>query len=334
MPPEPLGHDPSTETGERIRNWDDSTPVALWAGIVAASLALAALGGWAVLSFGSGPRPPFLDDGVLDEASPAARGTDGGPGLLELAGSGSNLPLTRALAEAYMNAAPGTRVVVHESIGSTGGVRAVLEGRIDIGLVSRPLRPEERDLGLRVEPYARVAVVFAAHPSVPDTRLDSATVLAIYNGGRTAWTDGSPIWVLLRESGDSGHTAVARVLPEFTRVTEQAYLDQRWPVLYSDAAMQGALLTTPGAVGVFDLGAIRAQNLPLKALPFEGVAPTPTFVRSGAYPLTKDLAFVTRDAPAPAGRAFMTYVASDDGRRLTEQLGYVPVGRERSGGAP
>ncbi len=156
-------------------------------------------------------------------------------------------------------------------------------------------------------------------------------MLAIYGGARTTWPDGSAVRVLLRESGDSGHAAVARRLPEFAGLAARAYRERRWPVLYQDLAMQGALLTTPGAVGVFDLGAIRAQNLPLKVLPFDGPPPTLDHVRSGAYGFAKDLAFVTTDAPAPGVTGFMDWVASAEGRRLTERLGYVPVPRDDGG---
>ncbi len=299
----------------RVPSPERSTPVALWSAIVAASLGLAALAAWAALGFDRGPRPAFLDP-PAEGGRPTAVVPKTDPGLLELAGSGSNLPLTRALAEAYMAGRPGARVVVHESIGSTGGVLATLDGLVDVGLVSRPVREDERARGVHVVPYARVAVVFAAHPSVPDTVLAPATVLALYGGESTAWPDGSAVRVLLRESGDSGHAAVARVLPQFTEVTERAYREGRWPVLYQDLAMQQALLTTPGALGVFDRGAIRAQNLPLKVLALAGTEREPA----------KDLAFVTAGPPAPEAARFMDFVASPAGRALTERLGYVPIG--------
>lgn len=270
---------------------------------------------------GQGARPPFLT------RASAARPVAVDDGSTHLAGSGSNLPLTRALVQAHHLAHPEDPLVVHQSIGSTGGIRAASDGAVHLGLISRPLTAEERRLGLTVIPYARVAVVVAAHKSVPQRGLSRAALLAIYDGRQTRWDDGSRVTVLQRERGDSSHRAVERILPRFAPINEQAYREGRWRVIYHDHEMQEALLSTPGAVGLFDLGAVVSQDLPLKILELEGTSPTKTNVTTGRYPLRKDLAFVFRRAPRGPAARLLDFVFSAEGQALIRAKGYIPLAR-------
>jgi phosphate transport system substrate-binding protein len=245
--------------------------------------------------------------------------------VLHLAGSGSNLPISRALAEAFQVRRPDLHVVVFASIGSTGGIQAAYDDVIDLGLVSRPLRPREAALGLHVTPYARVPVVVAVNLGVPDESIDADDLIDMYAGRRAAWSDGTPIVVLQRERGDSSHQAVAAVVPEFATVNEEAYREARWRVVDSDQAMQEALSITPGAVGLFDLGAIVLQRLPVRPLRIAGIAASEASVQSGRYPFSKDLAFVSVDQPGAAAAEFLRFVDGEDGRRLMRASGYIPL---------
>lgn len=292
------------------------------------SSALLLLSGWLLIRFveSSPRRPPFLDVEAPSAAEVLERNAPKPSNLLRLAGSGSNLPLTRALAEAFVARRPWQRVRVHESIGSGGGVRATSERAIEIGLISRPLRDSEAKLGLEAYPYARVAVVLAANSSVPVRGVTRAELLDLYAGRRTHWSDGSPVVLLKREPGDSSHLAVYDVVPEFEAVDAEAWMANRGRKLFHDRAMQEALISTPGAVGLFDQGLATIQDLPIVVLEFEGLRPNEDAVRSGAYPIFKDLAFVVvSDDADPLAFEFMSFVFSAEGQRVIRDSGYVPL---------
>lgn len=272
----------------------------------------------------TGPLPPYLD---ANAAPPAAVRPPPKPAnLLRLAGSGSNLPVTNVLASAFMARRPWLRVRVHESIGSGGGVDATLDRAIDIGLISQPLQPSERDEGLVDIAYARVAVVVAANPSVPLRKITRAKLLDLYAGRETFWEDGSPVELLKREPGDSSHLAMYAAVPEFEAVDAQAWASDRGRPMLTDRAMQEALIMTPGAVGLFDQGLAVSQDLPISVLEFEGLRPNEEAVRSGEYPIYKDLAFVLpSDDPDPLAEEFISFVFSKEGQELIRASGYVPL---------
>jgi phosphate transport system substrate-binding protein len=293
--------------------------------LACAGSAVLLLTGWLLVRWvEGGPQPPYLDPQHAPIAEPQP--TPKPSSLLRMAGSGSNLPLTRALADAFLARRPWLRVRVHESIGSSGGTRATHDRAVEIGLVSRPLKPDEQAFGLTVIPYARVAVVVAANPTVPTRGLSREELLALYDGDQQFWSDGSEVVVYLREPGDSGHHSARQAIPGFAEVDERALAERRWSVLFNDRAMQEALVATPGAIGLLDQGLAVIQDLPLALLEYEGKRPTQENVRSGAYPIIKDLAFVIPDDDHdPLAYEFIAFVFSADGQKVIRESGYVPL---------
>lgn len=293
-----------------------------WLGVVTVLLALLIGGMSIVLGLEDGPTPPFLQPGgVVDPDPESARRNDG---VLRVTGSGSNLPTARALASAFANEGR-PRPVVHPSIGSGGGIRALLDGVIDVALISRPLAAREREQGLVAIPYARTPVLVAVNGEVPDRGIASEALLDIFDGERRMWSDGSRIVVLQREQGDSSHRAVGLALPGFAEVNELAYREGRWRVLYHDAAMRDALSSTEGALGLHGSGDI-PEDRRFRPLVVDGVAPTLRNVASGAYPFTKELAFVTRGAPKGVSAELIDFAHSPAGREIILELGVLPLG--------
>jgi phosphate transport system substrate-binding protein len=281
--------------------------------------------GWLLVRWvEGGPQPPYLhpEHPPISEPQPTPKPSS----LLRMAGSGSNLPLTRALADAFLARRPWLRVRVHESIGSGGGIRAAHDRAVEMGLISRPLKPNEQALGLTMIPYARTGVVLAANPMVPIRGVSREQLLALYGGQQQFWEDGSEVVVYLREPGDSGHIAAAKAISGFGEVDDRAHEARRWSVLFNDRAMQEVLVSTPGAIGLLDQGLAVIQDLPIALLAFEGKRPTEENLRDGSYPIIKDLAFVIpSDDHDPLAHEFIAFVFSAEGQKVIAESGYLPL---------
>jgi phosphate transport system substrate-binding protein len=248
-----------------------------------------------------GPTPPI--------ARAHARSEPSADGVLDFAGSGSNAPLTEILLEAYSSRHPDVRMHLHEGIGSTGAIRAVADGAIDVGLVSRRLTPEE-SAGLLVVPYARVEVVLGAHPSVTTARMTRRELVDLYAG--RPMPASLPRIVIQRERGDSSHRAVERVLDGFLAANDRAWTASLHRVVYSDESMIQALLETPGATGLVDRGRLVAARLPLHVIEIEGLD------------AEKELAFLVRGGD-PRFEAFAEFCRSEEARALVIASGYLDV---------
>ena len=242
-----------------------------------------------------------------------------------VAGSGSNLAATHALADAYKQRNPGMDVQVPPSIGSTGGVRAVADGSIAVGLVSRPLTESERELGLTVVPYARTAIVLGAHPTVADESITPADLVEIYAGRKTKWSDGHDIVVLTRQPNDSSIEVLQATVPGFKPVYLESQQARRWATMFTDREMDLALMRTPYAIGLVDMGAISAGHLAIKPLKVNGVAPTAAEVRAGRYTLVKALSFVVDPRrKSPEAQRFIDFSLSKEGATVLATIGYLP----------
>jgi phosphate transport system substrate-binding protein len=271
---------------------------------------------WAIFALAIAlANPPECVEGATASAAP-----------LVFAGSGTNLAITRLLGQAFVRTRPDVTIEVPASIGSTGAIQAAADGTVALGLTSRPLKEPEKALGLKVRPYARSAIVFGAHPTVGDDGISFDELLGIYRGTKTRWRDGREIVVLSRQPTDSGIEVLEREIPGFREVYAESQKAKRWITLYTDQEMNQALVKTPYAIGLLDLGIIQSEHLAVKPLRVNGVARTDEAIQNGTYPLVKTLAFVYRETTlAPNTKAFLDFLRSKPAQELLRAHKYQTV---------
>jgi phosphate transport system substrate-binding protein len=246
------------------------------------------------------------------------------PTTLVLSGCGSNVAITRVLADAFEYRRPGVRIHI-DTIGSTNGFWMALTGEAHLGLMSRPLREDEEAMGLESIAYARTPLVIVTHALNPIERIMPAELRDVYSGVRTRWTGGEDIVLLTREQGDSAVEELRRQVPGFADAYAAGERTDRWTILYSEGTMHRAVLSTPFAIGLSDLGSLRLERSPLKALKLGTAAPTLEGVATGQYPLVRTLRFAFwKHAVHPEASAFMDFVASEEGARILTANGYLP----------
>ena len=117
---------------------------------------------------------------------------------LTLGGTGTDLATMRILGEAFGKLSPPTRLEIQPSIGSSGGIKAVLAGALDIAISARPLKEAERTLGALEWAYAKTPLVLTTHKNIRQTELTRAEVIAIYDGTLKTWKDGATLRLVLR----------------------------------------------------------------------------------------------------------------------------------------
>src|SRR3974377_1063241 len=106
---------------------------------------------------------------------------------LIITGTGSSVGTMELMARAFQRKHANVTVQVLPSIGSTGGIKAVNEDKIDIGLSYRPLKPGEQSPGIIQEPYGRTAFIFGVQDTNPVKGFTLAEIEDIYAGKRKTW---------------------------------------------------------------------------------------------------------------------------------------------------
>jgi len=241
-----------------------------------------------------------------------------------VAGSGSNLPITGKLAESYMQRG-GIRIELPKSIGSSGAIKAVREGKIDLGLISRPLKDSEKAEGIKQLSYARIGIVLGVNRSVPDDNLTYQDLVEIFKGTKTSWQNGKMIVVLAREKGNSSNAVLAKEIPGFREALKESYVQNRWQIYYTDAEEAHAIHDTPYSVGLTDTGSLSSLNLNIKPLQINGVPPSLENVQNGKYKLAKDLYFIYKEPLAEWAKTFLEFVYSEEGQAIIAMNGGIPL---------
>ena len=241
------------------------------------------------------------------------------------AGSGVNIPIIVNLVKDFQKESQ-TKILVPDSIGSAGAIKAILEGDIDLGLTSRPLSPAELTAGIKQIPYAKTSIIIAVHPSVPEVDISAADILAIYKGEKRQWSDGSIIVPMLMYKGDAVNTAVIRYIPELEVVLNQSFVENRWKQHFNDLAMAKAIASIPGSIGFSDSSYLEVPTLQMKALRLDGVAPSQKNLETGLYKMSRVMSFVYKGALDPRVKSFLDFIFSSKGKTIILSNDGIPIG--------
>ena len=123
----------------------------------------------------------------VDEKAEAYKAGDA-KGKVVVMGSSSVGPVMEKLAEAYQKTNKNITVEVQVS-DSTTGINSATEGVCDIGMASRDLKDEEKDLGLTATVIARDGIAVIVNKDNDVDELTSDQVKAVYTGETTTWED-------------------------------------------------------------------------------------------------------------------------------------------------
>ncbi|MDA0655354.1 MAG: substrate-binding domain-containing protein [Proteobacteria bacterium] len=244
---------------------------------------------------------------------------------IKLGGTGGDLGTMRMIAAAYMEKNPDTKVTVFPSLGSGGGIRAVIGGAIDLSISSRPPKDKVRKAGVQGFAYATTALVVATagQQNLPDLTLTK--LIDIYAKQKSTWPDGRPIRLVLRPLNDGGTKLVSKQVDGMAAAFKAA--DKPGATIgRSDQNAADALEKRPDAIGILSLSLIKGENRSLRSLPLGGVAPTVEELKAGRYPLTKPFYMITKTKMSNGAAAFIKFMKSPVGKAILRRTGHVVAG--------
>ncbi len=243
---------------------------------------------------------------------------------INVGGTGIALGTMQRLAEAFNAKNPGVVVKVLPSLGSGGGIKALLGGAIDLALSARPLKEEERAAGAQAVTYANTPYVFAVQSKNPATGVTKQDLVNFYSTAQSQWPDGKRVRLVLREANDHATLLVKSISPQISAALTQA--EQRHGIVFvmSDQEAAREIEALDGGFGGTALALILSEKRALKPLNFEGVAPTVANLANGTYPFSSSLLMVTKTGKQKASvERFIKFVQSPAGAKILTELGHV-----------
>lgn len=247
-----------------------------------------------------------------------------GTGDLAITGSTSVAPFAEHLAELYQRQHPGATINV-QSLGSSAGIRAAIDGVAEIGMSSRALEPEEAEQLDQVV-IARDALAVIVNPANPINDLSRDQIQAIFAGQVRTWADVGgpprPIVLVTREAGSGTFGAFEELVMQGVPITPAALRQG------SNGAIRQVVAGDPNAIGYISLGIVDPT---VKPLAIGGVQPSVAHVEDGSYAFVRPFLFVWRKGRSlsPLAANFVDYVLSPEGQHELVQLGLVGGEQQR-----
>lgn len=211
--------------------------------------------------------------------------------------------------------------VSHNPTGSSSGIKAVQEGRCDIGLSSRSLKDDEKAMGLTETILAYDGIAIIVNPENPVSDLSVEQIADIYTGKITNWSElggaDSDIVLIGREAGSGTRDGF-----ETLTGTEGACLYRQ--ELTSTGDVITTVSTNPNAIGYASLASVKDS---VKVLSIGGVMPGEASVKDGSYAVQRPFVLVTKtdtELTEPAQR-FFDYITSADANEVISSAGVVPA---------
>lgn len=215
-------------------------------------------------------------------------------------------------------------VTVSES-GSGNGAKSLINGSCDIADMSRSMKPQELAAARarKINPVANVVALdglaMIVHPSNPVRALSEAQIADIFSGRINNWRQvggpNFPIVVVQRESNSGTQDTFKELVLKGRPVVRNAETQA------SNGAVKNRVSQTRGAIGFVGLGYLDAS---VKKIAVDGVLPSASTVKNKTYRLARELYMYTNGRPVGMVGKFVDLPKTPDGRRIIQELGFVP----------
>lgn len=241
---------------------------------------------------------------------------------VRIGGTGAALGTMQLMGAAFQKAHPEHSVKVLPSLGTSGGLKALQGGALDVAVAARDITPEEKAAGLSSQMYGTTAFIFVSHAKAPMQSLTKEAIEAIYSGKQASWSNGQPIRLVLRPKGDSDTKQLTKFSPAIEAGVMAAHAKSGMILAITDSDSADQLDRTPGAFATSTLSLVLSENRNVNILPLNGVKPTLQTLTNGTYPHTKDMYAVTGTSASSGAKQFMQFLRSPQGLKILHNAGH------------
>lgn len=245
--------------------------------------------------------------------------------VIAIGGTGSALGGMKEAARAFQEKHPEITFRFAPSLGSGGGIKAVLASALDIALSARPVSDDERKQGAASVEYARTPFIFVTSHKGKAWDLTLEQLVSIYAGETKTWPDGAPLRLILRPVGDVDTAYLKAMSPAMDKAVQAALSREGMVVTVTDQETADTIGRIRGGLGALTLTQLVAERRPLKLLRVNGIAPSLRTLADGSYPYYKTLSIVTGPKTGREAQLFIKFINSPEGRSVLTRTGNLIV---------
>lgn len=253
---------------------------------------------------------------------------------IRINGSGSALDMMKPLINVYRKAHPDVLVTMRKPLGSSGAIKALLAGVLDMAVVSRDLKQEEAAQGAVLGRYGKTPLVIVTGKGTDRSGFSTKELEDLYGGRTTTWHNGERIRLILRPLADTDTLILRGLSPGMNSAITASHARPGKIIAITDPESYATISKTPGGIGTTGMNSIISEKLPLTILSLNNVNPSLKNLALGAYPLAKEISFVTTVKTTPASKKLINFIFSAQGRAIAEKAGVLVIAGVGDGSKP
>jgi phosphate transport system substrate-binding protein len=211
--------------------------------------------------------------------------------------------------------------------GSTTGIAAIIDGTAQIGMASRPTKPEEvaaakaKGITFKETTVAWDGIAVIVNSANPVKSLTKKQVEQIFTGDSADWSavggSGGKISIYTRNTSSGTYSEFKELA-----MKKRDYAPDSQKMAGNEQIAQ-EVGQNPNGVGYVGLAYTKASGI--KVIPIDGAAPSKESVLTKKYPYARPTFYYTNGEPAGLAKQFVDFTVSDAGQKIVEQVGFVPI---------
>lgn len=227
---------------------------------------------------------------------------------------------------------PKEKIEIYVSGGGSGtGIKSVIEGTSDFGMVARTVKETEKE---KIENYkeyvvASDALVIAVNKDNPVYQyiqnLDKETLRKIFSGEYKYWSDldknleKKEILVVTRDFSGGAHEVFQKNI--------MGEKDVKADVIQAPSmgALTTKILENKYAIGYISYGMYNQNKDKLSVFAVDNIMPTAENIVNGSYEIQRPLLLVTKGELSKTEKYLIGFIYSKDGMLTIINNGYIPV---------
>jgi phosphate transport system substrate-binding protein len=211
--------------------------------------------------------------------------------------------------------------------GSTTGFAALIDGTAQIGMASRPAKPEEvaaakaKGVNLKETTVAYDGMAVIVNEANPVKNLTKRQIEQIFTGEVGDWSavggTGGSISIYTRNTSSGTYSEFKEMA---MKKRDYAPASQKMAGNEQIAAEVGK---NPNGIGYVGLAYVKAKGV--KVVSIDGAQPLVESVQKKVYPYSRPTFFYTNGEPSGLAKTFMEFTLSAAGQKIVASVGFVPV---------
>ncbi len=249
--------------------------------------------------------------------------------ILTIEGTGDSQELLKVLGKKFEQLNPSIKIVIPNSVGSSGGIKKVINGNCKLGRVARALTKTEKEK-LNYIVFGFSPVVFVLNGNNNKLNFTSKNIIDIFSGKIKKFDSidnnkvKGKIYVIRREHGDSSLSIIESHFPGFKNIsthTNQNTKHYVGKIVYTTDEAVKLLTRYKNTIGYLPL--ISTINSKLNIITIDNITSTSQNVISGKYKLVTPFGLVYKGELEELQKKFIDFLKTNKAKNIMKQYGVV-----------